>query len=263
MSQRRTAIMIATHKQYDFPNDAGYIPVHVGKEQSASDLGIQGDHDGDNISSLNPYFCELTGLYWLWKNVEADYYGLVHYRRYFKPVCSDQETLVKEINVASSESLVSMLGNSDILLSRQRNYWIESVESHYKNAHHRADLQNLRDTILSLHPDYAQSFEHVMKGTKISLYNMFVMNSHRFNQYASWLFPILFALQEQVPYKDYGPYQRRVFGFLAERLLNIWVLQNIPIEHVKYLPVVNLEGENLLVKAQGLLKRKFSDTRLA
>lgn len=44
---------------------------------------IDQDHDGDNIDFLNPWYCELTGLYYLWKHVDDDIVGLEHYRTYF------------------------------------------------------------------------------------------------------------------------------------------------------------------------------------
>lgn len=76
-------IIVATHKQFTMPADTDlYLPIHVGSEGKEK-LGYQCDNEGDNISSLNPYYCELTGLYWAWKNLECDYIGLVHYRRYF------------------------------------------------------------------------------------------------------------------------------------------------------------------------------------
>ena len=75
-------IIVATHKKYKMPNDSIYLPVQVGTENKES-LGYQPDNDGENISSKNPYFCELTGLYWAWKNLDADYIGLSHYRRHF------------------------------------------------------------------------------------------------------------------------------------------------------------------------------------
>ena len=73
---------MAAHKLYWMPSDSVYMPIHVGREGKA-DLGYVGDNTGDNISAKNPNYCELTALYWAWKNLEADYVGLVHYRRYF------------------------------------------------------------------------------------------------------------------------------------------------------------------------------------
>lgn len=74
-------IIVAAHKKYHMPEDSCYLPLHVGKK-GKDDLGYLGDDTGDNISEKNPYYCELTGLYWAWKNLKADYIGLVHYRRH-------------------------------------------------------------------------------------------------------------------------------------------------------------------------------------
>ena len=76
-------IMIAAHKKYDMPTSELYLPLHVGAELSSENLEYQKDNEGENISSKNPYFCELTGIYFAWKNLKNDYVGLVHYRRYF------------------------------------------------------------------------------------------------------------------------------------------------------------------------------------
>jgi len=75
-------ILIAAHKPYGFAQDDIYMPVQVGAALNDK-FGAACDDTGDNISDKNPYYCELTGLYWMWKNVKADYCGLVHYRRYF------------------------------------------------------------------------------------------------------------------------------------------------------------------------------------
>ena len=64
------------------PKYQAYLPVHVGAEGKDS-IGYRPDNRWENISTKNPYFCELTGLYWAWKNLDADFIGLVHYRRYF------------------------------------------------------------------------------------------------------------------------------------------------------------------------------------
>ena len=59
------------------PNDMMYLPVQVGAEKKES-LGYARDNEGENISKKNPNYCELTGLYWAWKNLDAEYLGLAH-----------------------------------------------------------------------------------------------------------------------------------------------------------------------------------------
>ena len=81
--EKNIKVIVAAHKKYQMPENEMYIPVQVGAEGKEKIEGYTQDNTGDNISSKNPYFCELTGLYWAWKNLDADYKGLVHYRRYF------------------------------------------------------------------------------------------------------------------------------------------------------------------------------------
>ena len=77
-------ILVCCHKPDYFKSDDVYMPIHVGKAISKYELGIQDDVTGDNISKENPSCCELTGMYWAWKNLKnVDVIGLCHYRRYF------------------------------------------------------------------------------------------------------------------------------------------------------------------------------------
>ena len=92
-------VIVATHKKYEMPNDKMYIPIHVGSE-GKKELGYVKDNTGDNISDKNSYFCELTGLYWAWKNLDFDYLGLVHYRRHF---CLKKKSKNKFCNVMNLE----------------------------------------------------------------------------------------------------------------------------------------------------------------
>ncbi|MCP1647228.1 DUF4422 domain-containing protein [Pseudomonas nitroreducens] len=257
--KKSISILVAAHKEYSFPNDSGYRPIQVGKAISNNQLDIEGDNQGENISHLNKSYCEITGLYWMWKNVSANAYGLSHYRRYFS--AEGKATQIGKHRVASSRSLEELLENYDAILSRPRNYWIESVQKHYMNAHIASDLKVIENIISRDYPSYTHTYQKIMKGTKISLYNMFIMKEENFKNYCTWLFDVLFKAQEIIPYKTYGPYQGRVFGFLAERLLNIWVRHNIPEHRIKYHQVINLEGESIFGKAVGLLQRKFQGNK--
>lgn len=90
----QTTIIVATHKPYWVPDDPMYLPVQMGHAVHPA-CGYIGDDTGDNISERNANFCELTGLYWAAHNIDSDYIGIVHYRRYFasrrkKPLCGQE-----------------------------------------------------------------------------------------------------------------------------------------------------------------------------
>lgn len=120
-------ILIATHKQCKLPKDKLYLPVRVGSALSNNDFKYQRDNIGNNISNKNPYFCELTALYWGWKNLNSDYIGLVHYRRYL-----GLKKKKEKINgVLTSEQAEKLCEKYDIILPQKRRYYIESLWSHY------------------------------------------------------------------------------------------------------------------------------------
>lgn len=238
------------------------MPLHVGRSLSKNDFSLTGDDSGENISHLNYHFCELTALYWMWKNPKQNVQalGLAHYRRYFKAI--QKASTVRGQSIASSSDLEMLLKSHQVILPKPRNYWVETIEQHYSHAHNSTDLKIVKDTLLRKYPEYEVSFNKVFKGRKLCLYNMFLMQKQHFSAYCSWLFDILFEAEKLIPYKNYGPYQGRVFGFLGERLLNVWVTHNFKPQEIKYLQVTNLEGENLFCKGMGLLRRKFQGTKL-
>lgn len=246
------SIYIAAHKPFFFPMDSFYRVLQVGAYDKESKISKFSDDSRDNISYKNSNYCELTAYYWIWKNTTDDIVGLTHYRRYFLP--KDNDKLLSSVMLFNEDYVRGILNDFDLILPVKRNYYVETVWNHYKNAHVEQDLVKCREVIERLHPDYIESFDKVFGSRELSLYNMLVTRKNLFDRYCGWLFPILFELESYVDIKEYSIYQKRVFGFIAERLLNVWVEKNCL--NVFYAPVLNLDGENLFKKGVGLLKRK-------
>lgn len=245
-------IIIATHKKYWMPEDTMYLPLQVGAE-GKEDLGYTKDNTGDNISSKNANYCELTGLYWAWKNLDAEYIGLAHYRRHFSyPGASGD----KKERVLTQVELEKLLKQSDVLVPKPRNYFIESNYSQYVHAHHAIDLDTTREILKEKYPSYLQAFDKSMKSTKGHRFNMFIMSKEKFDDYCEWLFDVLFELEKRLDISNYSTNDARVFGFVSERLLDVWLNTN----KIQYedIPYIYMEKQNWITKGWNFLKRKFS-----
>lgn len=187
-------IIVATHKEYEMPKDDLYLPVHLGAAGKKS-LGYQRDDEGENISNKNSNFCELTGLYWAYKNLTADYWGLVHYRRYFKKKSKSVEPMEC---ILGRKDLDKLTAKTNIILPKKQHYYIETLYSHYSHTHNEQDLIITRDIIKSIYPEYLDAWDSVMKRRSAHMFNMFIMKREYAKQYCDWLFQILFALEEKI-----------------------------------------------------------------
>ncbi len=244
-------IIVATHKKYWMPDDPMYLPLHVGAEGKES-IGYTPDNTGDNISCKNANYCELTGLYWAWKNLKADYIGLAHYRRHFSNGKRFGDKKDKVINGAEMEK---KLQDTDILLPTPRNYWIETNYSQYAHAHHAIDLDTTREILQEKYSQYIAAWDASMKKTTGHRFNMFVMKKELFDQYCEWLFDVLFELENRLDISSYNKNDSRVFGFVSERLLDVWLETNhLPYKDTGY---VFMENQNWLVKGGNFIKRKL------
>lgn len=246
-------ILVATHKQYWMPADDVYMPIHVGKE-GKQDLGYIGDNTGDHISLKNPNYCELTALYWAWKNLDADYIGLVHYRRYFtKKEVRNVEA--KKSQILSSVDWEQLLSSTPVIVADKRKYYIESNRSHYNHAHHREGLDVTEQIIAEFYPEYSDSFTKVCNRTWAHMFNMFVMRRDLYDQYCEWLFTILGELEKRVDISGYDVYESRIYGFVSEILLDVWLEKN----QISYKEqnVSFMEPQNWIKKGGAFLKRKL------
>ena len=228
-------IYVVAHKMYKSPQlDDVYRTIYVGNKvrEEAKNKGFIVDSGGDSICEKNPYYCELTALYWIWKNDKtSDWIGLNHYRRYF--VSS------KTHEILEKQEIEQLLSVHDVILWKKL-YLHESVERfYYRGAGYKKDILLLKKVLLDLYPDYMETCEKVLGEKSASYANMFVMHREQFDKYCEWLFKILFTMEKELDMTKYTVQEKRVYGYLGEILLNVWVEKNNLA--VAYCDVINTE----------------------
>ena len=179
-----------------------------------------------------------------------DFLGLAHYRRHFKGGSGD-----KWQSILTKYDAEKLLDKYNVILPKKRDYFIESTYDQYVHAHNRQDLDKTLEIIKEFYPEYIPAWDRVMKSTRGHRFNMFIMKKDILDSYLEWLFDILFRLEEVLDISSYSANDRRVFGFVSERLLDVWLITN----NIGYteLPVVNMESQNWPKKIFNFLKRKF------
>ena len=245
-------VVIATHKKYQMPTNKLYIPLHVGAE-GKEDLGYIKDNTEDNISLKNPNFCELTGLYWAWKNLNAEYIGLAHYRRHFASKKINKKDIFN--SVLTIEEANKILDTTDIIVPKKRNYYIETLYNHYKHTLYVEPLDVTGKIIEEKYPEYLKEFNKLKKRKSAHMFNMFIMKKDKLDEYCTWLFDILFELEKIIDISQYDTFHSRFFGRVSELLLDVWL--NTKGYTYKEVKVISMEKVNWFKKGTSFLKAKF------
>lgn len=243
-------IFVSTHKDVDLFKSDILQPIQVGAAGADTRFTwALHDDEGDNISDFNPMFCELTGQYWAWKNVEADYYGFCHYRRYFD---FSEEAHLENAYGEVMEGFIDEKSQDRYKLNDQsiegvvRQYDVITTEfkdlrdfpneggtpySHYEDASllHIEDIDLLLQIIGENEPDYEVDAEHFFRGNKSCFCNMYIMKKDIFHGYCNWLFPLLDEFVERRDMRLYSQEALRTPGHLAERLFNIYYIHQMRI----------------------------------
>lgn len=238
---KSTTILIATQKHIDFEDKLNYFykPIYVGAALTDQiNINYTKDNIGENISDKNKSFCELTAIYWAWKNIDSDYVGLCHYRRYFLfnyksifkfdriPILNADSNFLNNINIPET-SLHNLIDTHGIITTHPR-ITVGSIEESYANdkAHFGKDFKVMKNILTEKYPEFKNDMEIHFSQNKLMHYNMFIMSKPDFNKYCTWLFDILFECEKRIDTSDYNVVQKRVFGFLAERLLSLYIFHN-------------------------------------
>lgn len=215
----RGCIYVITHKPLELAAPKHYQKLYVGAcKLSEKEKQLQGyvfDDTGDNISAKNSNYCELTGLYWLWKNCSDEIVGICHYRRFF----SDAGRLLP---FAKAEQI---LNDVDAIVAKR--WWLPgSVQKQFEQRHSREDLKMVRDVIQERCPQYVGSFDKAMAKGFMFPYNMMVCRKEIFDGYCEWLFGIMEECEKHLKLAGYDAYQQRVYGFLSERLWLVYLIHH-------------------------------------
>ena len=221
-------ILVAQHKEAEVFHNEVYIPIHVGKALSKTELGILCDDTGDNISHLNPYFCELTAQYWAWKNMhDLEYIGLCHYRRYFQ-------------TEFTMENVEQLMDGADIVLAKS----IFFSENLYSNLSRDLVPEDILAFFLYMKGRFQNDqdvINFLINCNHFNPCNMFVCKKSLFDEFCQWQFSILFDLFEILPKSPYVR-EQRLMGYLAELLLPMYCITKGLT--VKEIPVVSMMGDD-------------------
>ena len=256
-------IYVVTHKRFDDQNfcKEGYTVLHVGNNTDCKETYLR-DDQCDNIAYKNANYCELTGMYWLWKNAkekESDIIGLIHYRRGFtKRISNLLYSLHGPIPKNLDMNCVRRILNKYEAIVPVPEYSAKTVYKSYKQLHYGEDLLLVRKAIKHVCCDYLSEFDKAMNSHHYFNGNMIITTKKLFDAYTNWLFSVFDVVEKHIDMDKYdSDYQRRVFGFLSERLLAVWLSYN----DVKYkkMPIYNTEirSENILSENYKKLKRKL------
>ena len=237
-------LFVVTHKEVEnLPSDRTVIGVGGNRNLKCAEVF---DNTGDNIADKNSSFCELTALYWIWKNDNSDCAGLEHYRRFF---CGKN---IFKAKILTKKRVNKILQKHDVIVAK-KSKCKPSLSAHYAKEHCREDLNICLDIIERDFPDYVEDCKAVLNSHRASMYNMFVMPKNLLDEYCEWLFRILFSAEKEINLEDKDDYQKRVFGFLSERLFNVWL------HHKKlncyYSWIYNIGDSPLILKFKGLFRR--------
>ena len=252
LDDSKIKILVCCHKPSNLPQDSVFLPIHAGAATSNVELGIQRDDllNGapcDNISDKNSSFCELTAIYWAWKNIkklypDLQYIGLNHYRRFFafdekrvtgNGIPKDVKNIMQyKFDMPMVESCLK----SNKIITTPKAYLKTSLAGSYEHCHNSSDLRIIHDIVRDDYPEFLNTFNDVYLG-KNFFYdcNMFIMPWNEFEAYCEWIFGILFKAEKLIDISNYDTYQKRIYGFIAEHLWTVWAIhRQYPLQNLNY-----------------------------
>lgn len=238
-------IYVVTHKKFELSDElknSGFKLISVGSAHDFQNEGVK-DNALINIADKNSNYCELTALYWIWKNDHiSKYKGLCHYRRYF----TNSFFSHKEEYFLKNEDFNRLFEKGIDIILPEMQYFTRTASENYLRCGYQKDLDTTEKVIAEKYPDYLKDYYMVMNGNKSYLTNMMVAKSSVFDSYCEWLFDILFEVEKRTDLTGYSKQEARIYGYISERLLTVWVYHN----NYKFVEVhtTNIEEKQTFVR---------------
>lgn len=258
------SVYVVTHKTFDYKLPTDYKVILVGANNNIGKQNYIRDNVKVNISDKNESYCELTAIYWIWKNVNEQSVGISHYRRYFSNNIIFKNTKLlylqalifpKTIFPMREKKLKNYLNNYDWVVPTTEKLDNLSVYDHFAKHHNIKDLNIIKKIINEYFPEYMDAFNKIMQKKNLIPFNMFYTKKQYLNNYCEWLFKILEKAEEEIDISQYDSYQKRVYGFLAERLFNVYLEYNN--FRIKYIDVYNSE----IINKQYILSKLYKPNK--
>ncbi|MCL2567775.1 MAG: DUF4422 domain-containing protein [Alphaproteobacteria bacterium] len=254
----KTIILVCSHNQQKILETPNIKPILVGAALSHLDIYLYKDNIGENISNKNIEYNELTAQYWAWKNLpqEFNYVGFFHYRRYLalkntifpKKFLPGLPGLMSAIFGFDEKNIAKLTQDFDIILPKKTaplaNLKNITMKEHFINNLGIEVFQNIEEIILREFPEMSEAFNVSIIEKNIYFKNIFVMQRKYFNDYMNFLFKVLFSFEE-AKQKKHLETKQRVYGFVAEYLLNVYTNHLI------------ITSKNLRIAEYHLLRRYY------
>ena len=189
--------------------------------------------------------------------MNAEYIGLAHYRRHFTKCKKIPKNKEQKFDILLTQAEADkLLNDSDVIVPKLRNYYIENLYKHYEHTMYVEPLDETGRIIKEKYPEYYEEFNKLHKRKSAHMFNMFIMKKDVLNEYCIWLFDILFELEKRIDNSKYDTFHSRFYGRISELLLDVWLEKN----KIKYneVKVIDMENINWLKKGTSFLKAKFT-----
>ncbi len=256
MISKKIFISVVYFKPAPLVKTAYLNPIQAGRALGRFHVdGVIGDDTGDNNSQENPFWGELTALYWMRHNVDAEYYGLMHCRRLLafaekKP----RGTHFADITEATHETygwrddlIEKACLNADILTPPARPLCLPGLpdvtmtaSDFYAHQHYQCDLALLETLVKTRAPHIYPYLVQILTSRRIFFNSISVMRKPFFMEYADFLTEMLGAAQREIDVTGYDSYQSRVGRFLSEYLSCAYVAyaKSVHEAKVRELPLI-------------------------